>query len=117
MKLLFILRQSPYGNIIAKEALDAILASSAYGQTLSILFIDDGVFQLNHAQLPEKNQQKNVHKILSAFTLYDIDQLFVCEQSLHQRGLSDKNITIPVSVLTAPQVQELMSTQDHLLSF
>ncbi len=45
-KLLFISRHAPYGSSLARDALDAVLASSAYDQQLSLLFMDDGVFQL-----------------------------------------------------------------------
>jgi len=45
-KIGFIIRHAPYGNHFAQESLDAILASSVYGQILTLIFMGDGVLQL-----------------------------------------------------------------------
>lgn len=116
-KLLFVLRHAPYGNSLAKESLDAVLATSAYDQDLSIIFIDDGVFQLIEAQNTEAIGEKNIIKILSAFPLYDIDALFVCRSSLQKRGLTAQHIPKNITILDDDDVTLLFKQQDHLLSF
>lgn len=116
-KLLFVLRHAPYGNSLAKEALDAILASSAYDQTMSILFMDDGVLQLIKNQHAGLIEQKSFSKILDAFELYDINQLFVCAQSLTQRGIKTEKIANNIQTLPIEDIQRLMQQQDHILSF
>ena len=116
-KLLFSLRHAPYGNSLAKDALDAILASSAYNQQLSVVFIDDGVFQLIANQQAEVNEEKSISNTLSAFPLYDITALFVCAESLQQRGLTKENIPNEVTPVNAKKLKQLFSQQDHLLSF
>jgi tRNA 2-thiouridine synthesizing protein C len=116
-KILFVLRHAPYGNSLAKEALDAILATSAYNQELSIAFIDDGVFQLVKSQQAEQIGEKNFLKILSAFPLYDITNLFVCSASLQERGLKANAIIDNVSVIDSNTLNTLLQQQDHLLSF
>lgn len=117
MKLLFVLRQSPYGGLLARESLDAILASSAYGQELSVLFMDDGIFQLTQEQNPEKTEQKNIQKIIAALEMYDVDRLFVCKQSLIERGLTHEQLSCKATLLDQEQIQTLLSEQNHLLSF
>ncbi|EGG95228.1 tRNA 5-methylaminomethyl-2-thiouridine synthase TusC [gamma proteobacterium IMCC1989] len=116
-KLLFVLRQAPYGSTLAKDALDAILATSAYEQDLSIAFIDDGVFQLINNQQSELIDQKNIARILSALPLYDITQLFVCAASLAERGITLGAISEDITVLEPEALRTLLSQQDHLLSF
>jgi len=116
-KLLFVLRQAPYGSTLAKDALDAILATSAYEQDLSIAFIDDGVFQLINNQQSELIDQKNIARILSALPLYDITQLFVCAASLAERGVTLDAISEDITVLKPEALRTLLSQQDHLLSF
>jgi tRNA 2-thiouridine synthesizing protein C len=116
-KLLFVLRQAPYGSTLAKDALDAILATSAYEQDLSIAFIDDGVFQLINNQQAELIDQKNIARILSALPLYDITQLFVCAASLAERGIALNAISEDITVLEPKALRTLLSQQDHLLSF
>ncbi len=116
-KLLFVLRQTPYGNSLAKEALHAVLATSVYEQDLSVLFIGDGVFQLLKKQDGQRINKKNVMNILSAFPLYDIEQLFVCETSLKERNINVNSIPENIRVLSHQAVQELLHQQDHLLNF
>ncbi len=116
-KLLFTLRHAPYGSSLAKEALDAILATSVYEQDLSVLFMDDGVFQLIESQQADVIGEKNMIKILSAFALYDIDALFACEASLNQRGLTKSHIPDQITIIDDESVKSLLRQQDHLLSF
>jgi tRNA 2-thiouridine synthesizing protein C len=116
-KLLFTLRHAPYGNSLAKEALDAILATSAYEQDLSVIFMDDGVFQLMPQQQTDAIKQKNFINMLSAFPIYEIDALFVCEQSLHDRGITLASIPNNITVLDMQATVQLLKRQDHLLSF
>lgn len=116
-KLLFALRHAPYGNTFAKESLDAILATAVYEQTLSVVFMDDGVFQLINSQQADAINEKSFSNMLSAFPLYDIDRVFVCEQSLVERGISLQSIPTIVQPLNTQALNQLFQQQDHLLSF
>ena len=115
-KLLFIVRRGPYGNLLARESLDAILAASVYEQALSVLFLDDGVFQLVTPQTTA-SKQKNISKLLSAFPLYDINELFICQSSLKQRNLDTTALCLNVKPLNSDEVKHLMKQQDQLISF
>lgn len=114
-KILFVFRHSPYGNIIAKESIDSALAASVYDQDISILFFGDGVFQLAPEQQPKT--QKNIEQILSAFSLYDIDQLFACDISLQERHLPLDKQSNNIQRISKEAIQELMASQDAILSF
>ena len=116
-KLLFIIRHSPYGNLLARESLDAVLATSVYEQALSVLFLDDGVFQLLTQQTTESNTQKNISKLLSAFPLYDINTVFVCQSSLRQRGLDTTALCLAAQPLNSDEIQTFMKQQDQLICF
>jgi len=55
--ILFVMTQAPYGNSLAKESLDALLASGVFEQEVSALFTGDGVWQLiKDQQMPANNQ-------------------------------------------------------------
>lgn len=117
-KILFISRHSPYGNSKAREALDALLAASAYDQDLSILFMDDGVFQLISNQQPANIYQKNLGASLKALEIYDIHNVYVDENALLKRRIDKKDLVLEsVTVLNAIQIQQLMAEQDQLVSF
>lgn len=42
-KLLFLLRQAPYGTSHALEALEAVLVAGVFEQQVAVLFRDEGV--------------------------------------------------------------------------
>ncbi|MFT7388354.1 MAG: tRNA 2-thiouridine synthesizing protein C [Candidatus Endobugula sp.] len=116
-KILFILRHAPYGSSLAKEGIDAILATSAYEQDLSVVFIDDGVFQLTRDHHTESIEQKNISRVLVALPIYDITQLFVCASSLRARGINHVDLQEGIASLDHDALQQLCKQQDHLLSF
>lgn len=116
-KLLFISHKAPYNSFAAKEALDAVLASAAFGQDISLLFKGDGVYQLLPNQNASLLERKNIGAILGALELYDVKNIFACEQSIITRGLKTVEPVIDVQTLSGTALQSLLSKQDHILSF
>jgi tRNA 2-thiouridine synthesizing protein C len=116
-KLLFISHKAPYGSFASKEALDAALASAAFGQDISLLFKGDGVYQLLPQQSASLLERKSIGAILGALELYEVNKVFVCEQSLLSRGLKDIKLAIEAHALDSSALQALLSEQDHILSF
>ncbi len=117
-KLLFISRHAPYGTSLAKEALDAILAASAYDQNLSLLFMDDGVFQLLSAQDPSYLEQKNFAAMLPVLALYEIENIYVHFESLQARQITINELILDgVQVIDSKTICSLLTQQDQLLSF
>ncbi|MFL0798465.1 MAG: sulfurtransferase complex subunit TusC [Cellvibrionaceae bacterium] len=116
-KLLFVSRQAPYGNSLPREALDAVLAASAYEQDISYLFMNDGVFQLLKQQDPTEIGLKNLSATLQALELYGVDKIFACKESLQQRGLNQADLCMNVQVMERSALQSLLHSQDKILSF
>lgn len=117
-RILFISRHSPYGSSIAREALDAVLASAAYDQQISLLFMDDGVFQLLPQQDPSSIGQKSFAAMLSILPLYDVNNIFVHQQSLQSRGIEPGDIILEdAQIIDSCGVNQLLTQQDQLLSF
>jgi tRNA 2-thiouridine synthesizing protein C len=117
-KILFISRKAPYGNSLPREALDALLAASAYDQELSLLFMDDGVFQLMKNQHSISIRQKNMASSLQALELYEIENIYCLADSLIQRGLDKADLIFDkIKLIDNIAVHELMSQQDQLISF
>lgn len=117
-KILFISRHAPYGTSTAKEALDAILAASAYDQTLSLLFMDDGLFQLLGGQEAFAINQKNFASMLPALPLYGVENIFVHCESMRERGLTQEEFILErVQIIDSKAVSVLLTQQDQLLSF
>ena len=89
IKLAFVFRTAPYGTSVTREGIDALLAASAFCEPdeIGVFFIDDGVFNLCIAQQPEGILQKNTAAMLKLLDLYEIEQRYVCQQSLARLGL------------------------------
>lgn len=115
--LLFVIRHSSYGLFPGREILDAILAASAYGQNIQVLFMDEGIWQLKSDQQANLIAQKSVEKNLAAFEIYEIEDLFVCERSALERGISADNISVDAQWLNTASIRTLLSKQDQIVSF
>lgn len=114
---LFILQHPPYGIRNGRDAIEAALAFAAYEQKVAILFIGDGVYQLLEKQLSETIGQKSHPKLLSALPMYDIEDIFVCDQSLKARGLQDQPLCITPESLKAQEINALCDNYQTILSF
>jgi tRNA 2-thiouridine synthesizing protein C len=90
--LLIISRQSPWSGPSAREALDIVLAGGAFDLPIGLLFLDDGVFQLLAEQKSAAVQQKDLTANLQALTMFGVEELYACEQSLKERAIATTNL-------------------------
>lgn len=81
-------RKAPYGTIYAWESLEVVLIAAAFDQDISLVFADDGVYQLMKDQNTEEVGMKNFSKTYSALGDYDIKKIYIEQESLEERGLS-----------------------------
>lgn len=117
-KILCISRHAPYDSTFAREALDATLAASVFDQEISLLFIDDGIFQLVDSQKTKSISQKNISKTLTALTLYGVDNIYIQSTSLIKRNITKGQLILSnVQVLDDKAVKHLLNKQDQILSF
>ena len=114
---LIINRCAPYGSSNARDALDVALTVSVFEQPLSLLFLDDGVLQLLPNHNPADIAQKNLSANLAMLEMYDIDQIFVCEKALQQRGLTSESLGLKARTLNATEIADLVKKHDQVLSF
>ena len=76
-KFAFINRKAPYGTIYALESLEVVLISAAFDQDVSLVFADDGVYQLKKGQATKAVGMKNFSPTYRALEGYDIEKLYV----------------------------------------
>ena len=115
-KLLVITRHAPYGSSGAREALELALAGALFDQEVSLLLMDDGVFQLLPGQTPKAIDQKNLGAMLQSLPMYDIEKIYVSESALKARGLDISAAAVPVEVLDSQAIQALISSQDQVFN-
>ena len=87
-KFMYMNRKAPYGTIYALESLEVVLIAAAFDQDVSLVFADDGVYQLMKGQSTEEIGMKNFSPTYSALGDYDIKKIYVEKESLEERGLS-----------------------------
>lgn len=116
-KFMFVNRKAPYGTIYALESLEVVLITATFDQDVSLVFVDDGVYELVKGQQTKDIGIKNFSPSYRALDGYDVEKLYVDKQSLEQRGLAESDLLVPVEVLDAKAMGELMAEQDVILSF
>ena len=116
-KFMFVNRKAPYGTVYALESLEVVLITATFDQDVSLVFIDDGVYELVKGQQTKGIGIKNFSPSYRALDGYDVEKLYVCQDSLAQRGLSAADLLVPVEVLDGKAMGELMAQQDVVLSF
>jgi tRNA 2-thiouridine synthesizing protein C len=116
-KFLYVNRKAPYGTIYALESLEVVLIAAAFEQDVSMVFLDDGVYQLKKGQETKGVGMKNFSPTYRALEGYDVEKLYVEAESLAERGLTEQDLLVPVEVLDRQAMAELMNEQDVILSF
>ena len=114
--VLLISRQAPWAGIAAAEALDIALAAGAFDLPLSMLFMDDGVLQLLKQQQSNLLEQKDLSANLQALPMFGIEQLYVAQQCLTQRGVDNRSLAVAAERLDDQQVQQLIRQHDYVVT-
>lgn len=104
-RVLYLIRQGP--GVGADETTDLALVSGVFEQRATMLFMDDGVFQL----LGLRQRQSS----LKALPTYDIDDIRACERSLTERGVALPEIDLPVRPASHDDIRELLANVDIVI--
>jgi len=116
-KVLYIFSQAPYSNSTGLEGLDAVLVGAAFEQQISLLFLNDGVFQLKKQQDVSSTPIKEYTKTFLALNDFEIDNAYTHDLSMQARGLQDSDLIIATRPLTSAQVSDLIAEQYRVFTF
>jgi tRNA 2-thiouridine synthesizing protein C len=130
-KFLYLNRKAPYGTIYAWESLEVVLIGAAFDQEVSLLFLDDGVYQLTNTQRTQEIGMKNFSPTYRTLGDYEVKHLYVDGDSLAARGLNEddlievawedfemgEEIENIVEIVDRDRVIELMEEHDVVFSF
>lgn len=119
MKLAFLFRTAPHGNAISREGLDALLAATAFcdEEEIGVFFVDDGVLNLLDGQNPELLLQKDFIRTFKLLDLYDIEQRFVCADSLDQYNLHAEQLIISAEKIDRTLLINKLSQAEKVFTF
>ncbi len=117
-RVAFLFTQAPHGSSAGREGLDAVLATGALSEDIALFFIGDGVLQLQSDQHPEQILARNYIATFGVLDLYDIDQCFVCHESLMARGQSlNAKRVLEAEVLDADTLRQKLATYHRIICF
>jgi tRNA 2-thiouridine synthesizing protein C len=116
-KFMFVNRKAPYGTVYALESLEVVLITATLDQDVSLVFLDDGVYELVKGQNTKAIGIKNFSPSYRALDGYDVEKLYVERESMDARGLTEDDLLVPVEVLSSAEMAALMAAQDVVLSF
>jgi tRNA 2-thiouridine synthesizing protein C len=115
-RFMYVNRKAPYGTIYALECLEVVLITAAFDQDTSVVFVDDGVYQLKKNQDTAGIGMKNFSNTYRALDDYDVEKIYVEQESLEARGLVAEDLIIPVEVVAADKLRDIMAQQDVVIS-
>ncbi len=115
-RFMYVNRRPPYGTIYALECLEVVLIAAAFDQDVSVVFVDDGVCQLKKNQDTTAIGMKNFSNTYRALDDYDVEKIYVEQESLDARGLTAEDLIIPVEIVGAENLREIMAQQDVVIS-
>ena len=119
MRLAFLFRTAPHGNAISREGLDALLAATAFcdEEEIGVFFIDNGVLNLLDGQNPELLLQKDFIRTFKLLDLYNIEQRFVCDDSLDQYNLQTEQLIISTEKIDRTSLINKLSQAEKVFTF
>jgi len=109
--------KAPFSSTHGKDALDIALIFGSFEQKVSLFFQGDGVYQLIAQQDGSLLSVKDYLKTFSAFEFYDIEDIYVCQQSLANRQLGENFHISDVQVLPSIEFGAALNRHQHVLRF
>ncbi len=105
---------SPINSATSAEALELLLVAAAFDVPTSLLFTGAGVLNLVPEQSATGLARKTPSKQLGALSLYGVESVYACEESMSRYGLSVT--AIKVTAIAAHEMQSLINSHDVVLS-
>ena len=115
MKIAVLVTSLPLDGIAARESLDLIFALAAVDHQVSVIFSDDAVYQLVKSNDSAELMVKDFRRSFKLFELYDIENLYICAESLRQRQLQATELVLDVRALENTELSQLLSMQHHVI--
>ncbi|MCZ6831433.1 MAG: sulfurtransferase complex subunit TusC [Gammaproteobacteria bacterium] len=110
-------RRAPYAGYLARAGLDAALAAAVFEQDLTVLFMDEGIWQLLPDQHSAEIECKSIASTLDSMPLYDIESFYVDAESLRLRDVDAKTLTSKTILLGAAELPGFLDSFEQLWSF
>ena len=96
-----------------------MLAATAFcdEEEIGVFFVDDGVLNLLDGQNPELLLQKDFIRTFKLLDLYDIEQRFICADSLDQYNLHAEQLIISAEKIDRTLLINKLSQAEKVFTF
>ena len=111
-RITFISRSAPYGSNRANLCLDMALACAVFEQDVNYVFLDDGIYQLLKGQDGAAIQNKTLGNALETLALYSIENVYVDQQSLKERGIDAAELLPNIQLIENGALSSLIKNAD-----
>ncbi|MYL24074.1 sulfurtransferase TusC [Halomonas alkaliantarctica] len=115
--LLVVIRQAPQRAHWLSEALDAAMVGAAFGKTVSLLFMGEGVLALLPNQLQGPHTSTSLLPTPETLAMYDIQHLCVPAADLHALNMETEHLIGGVLPLNEEQLRACFADAAHVLNF
>ena len=107
----------PYGVSCSQEGIDLALICATFDCETQLYFNHDAVFLLKSQQNAERLQQKPFTAILAGLEFYDIQDVFVAENALSERGLTQDDLICACTLLSDAEFNQRLRQNQHIICF
>ncbi|MCL7930127.1 DsrE family protein [Halomonas llamarensis] len=115
--LLVVIRQAPQSGHWLQEALDAAMVGAAFGKTVSLLFMGQGVLALLPGQAQEPGSEKPRLPTQETLAMYDIQHLCVAANDLHAISVKADDLVKGITLLDEEQMLDCFADAANVLNF
>lgn len=114
--LLLISRQAPWTGATARALLELGLTGGAFDLPITLVFLEDGVFQLLSGQQATAVQQKDLTANLQALPFFGIDEIYASARALEERGIHPNQLVPLAKTLADSELSNLFQQHDYAVS-
>jgi tRNA 2-thiouridine synthesizing protein C len=115
--LLVLSSSAPYASQSARAAMDVALTAAAFEKVVRMVFVDAGVLQLQPGQESVHDGPKNVGKMIPALALYEVQNVYLHEDSARRFGINPATVPVTVTTIDDAKLSELVNHADQVLVF
>jgi len=117
-KIACIQRRAPHGSVFAAEGLDLALVAATFDHKVTLVFMDDGVFQLLKNQAPERAfGMRDFCRALRVLPQYGCERVLAERDSLRARDVIAGDFLTAVTVVERAELREILAAQDCVIDF
>ena len=100
-----------------KESIDLGLVCAAFDHQVSLIFTGEGIFNLVANQTYTSLGDKNQLDILKGLEFYDIENIYVEQESVTNSTVEKSDLLPMVKVKTRSELLKINLAADHLVEF